>query len=401
MAVTLSYKNQPLPNYLANNPIVFELKSTIQEIIKFDVTISGSVVYTGAFIPAGTAPNYEVNISISEIAKSYLKESSISSTSLLVSAVTNSILPISVKFTQNDSVLYYSGNIYKGGIGKKMLRYLKQQNTDIFAYKFLNADKQFLMTTRTSGRHIVIKENELCPLYFFATDHEYSIVTEHLNTFTFPAMTAGNLYALNIEFLRQSSNNTYGKIPSYLAVLVDGKFVFDITIKEPVKSPNKYIIEFQNSFSSPERLEVTGKCMAEPEFDNDEGFRTYDSIIDDYIEQNDRIGLREIINAEFGYKTLEEFLFMRDMLQSNKRYLIDQFGNRSEVRVSAENFSHNIYPTEPGSVSLKIRMTDNDANYSPGVDESEPDFYFGEAIWLRGWTNSIGLLLSDSWLNTV
>jgi hypothetical protein len=308
---------------------------------------------------------------------------------------------VSVRFTQVNSTLNYSGIVYKGGIGKKMLRYLKGNNTDVFAYKFLNTNRQFFLTTRTSGRHIVIKENELYPLYFIATDKTYTVVTEYMNTFTFPAMTAGNLYAFNIEVLRRLSHDSYGKIPSYLGILIDGKFVFDITIKEPAKSLNKYVIQFLNSFSAFEKLEVTGKQVSEPEFAKDNTFMIYDQSIDDYIEQNNRLEIREIMKVDFGYKSLEEFLFMRDMLQSDKQYLIDSDGNRYKVRVSCDSFSHDLFPTEPGSVQLKIRMEDNDSNYSPAVDESGPDFNFGETIWRLGVTNGYGFLFADSTLNTV
>ena len=399
--MALSFKTQPAASYLVNNPIVFELKSNVQDLIRFDVSVSGSVVYSGTFIPTGSGTNFDANISISEILKSYMKDSDVANLTQLVSSVTNSFVQVSVHFTQGSSTLDYSGNIYKGGVGKKMLRYLKGKSTDIFAYKFLNTDKQFFLTTRTSGRHIVIKENELYPLYFIATDKSYTVVTEYGSTFTFPAMTAGNLYAFNIEVLRRLSYNSYRKIPSYLGILVDGKFVFDITIKEPAKSPNKYVIRFLNSFSAFEKLEVTGKQVSEPEFAEDNAFMIYDQSIDDYIEQNNRLGIREVMKADFGYKSLEDFLFMRDMLQSDKRYIIDPDGNQYEVRVSCENFSHDLFPTEPGSVQLKIRLVDSDSNYSPGIDESLPDFNFGEAIWTFGVTNGYGFLYADSMLNTI
>lgn len=220
--MALSFKTQPASNYLVNNPIVFELKSTVQDLIRFDVSVSGSVVYSGSSIPTGSGTSFEANISISEILKSYMKRSEVANITQLVSSVTNSFVQVSVHFTQNDSTLDYSGNIYKGGIGKKMLRYLKGKNTDIFSYKFLSTDKQFFLTTRTSGRHIVMKENELYPLYFIAAGKVYTVVTEYGSTFTFPAMTAGNLYAFNIEVLRRISDNLYHKIPSYLGVLVMG-----------------------------------------------------------------------------------------------------------------------------------------------------------------------------------
>jgi hypothetical protein len=401
MAGTLSYKTEPLPNYLVDNPIVFELKSTVQELIRVNIFASGSNGYSGTFMPVGSGASFEANISVSEILKSCMKRSEIANLTQPVSLVSNSFVRVWIFFTQNDSILGYDGNIYRGGIGKRMLRYLKEKNTDIFAYKLLNTDRQFFMTTRTSGRHIVVKENELCPLCFIASDRAYTVVTEYGNTFTFPAMTAGDLHALNIDAVRRLSYDSYRKIPSYLGILVDGKFVCDIIIKKPAKSPDSHVIQFLNSFSAFEKLEVTGKAAFEPEFAEDSAFLIYDQGIDDYIEQNSRSGIREVIKADFGYKSLEEFLFMRDMLQSDRRYLIDPDGNRQEVRVSCENFSHDLFPAEPGSVPLKIRFTDSDSNYSPEIDESLPIFKFGEGIWQSGTTNGYGFLLADAPLNTV
>lgn len=399
--MALSFKTQPSSSYLANNPIVFELKSNIQKLIHFDVLVSGNVVYTGMFMPVGPEGDFEANVDISDLVKSYMDKSEIENPDQLVSSVTNGFIQVSVQFKQNNSRINYSGRVYKGGVGKEMLRYLKAKNTDIFAYKFSNTDKQFFLTTRTSGRHIVLKENELLPLYFIATEKAYTVVTEYGKTFTFPAMTLGNVYTFNIEVLRNLSYNLYREIPSFLGILVDGIFVFDIVIKSATKAPNKYIISFLNSFAAYEKLEVTGRSISEPEFAEDNAFMIYDQSIDDYIEQNNRLAIREVMKADFGYKSLAEFLFMRDMLQSDKRYLIDSDENQREVRVSCENFSHDFFPTEPGSVQLTIRFVDNDRNYSPGIDESLPDFNFGEAIWRTGITNGYGFLYADSTLNTI
>jgi len=399
--MALTFKTAPASRYLANNPIVFELSSDVEDLIAFDVSISGVVIYAGTFMPTGSGAEFNANIGIADVIKPYLKSSEVGEMTQLVSYITNSFIQVSVVFTQGNSTINHSATIYKGGIGKKLLRYLKEKNTDIFTYKFLSAESQFFLTTRTSGRHIVVKENELYPLYFIATDKAYTVITEYGNTFTFPAMTVGNLYAFNIEVLRRLSYATYQKLPSYLGIMIDGKSVFNIIIKEPAKSPNKYVIQFLNSFSAFERLEVTGKKISEPEFAEDNAFMVYDQGIDDYIEQNNRLSFREIIKADFGYKSLGEFLFMRDMLQSDKRYLIDSKGDKHEIRVSCENFSHDLFPTEPGSVQLTIRLVDNDSNYSPEIDESENDFYFGESIWERGWTNENGYLFSNSRLNTI
>jgi len=406
----ITFTKQPPANVLANNPVLFELRADNRDPVRYIVRIeqyqgvSNYTIFNGVVFPAldSATSKYFATLNISELLRSYLLQSVISNPEQLVSKVNDFSMGFSVSFHDGSgSNLLYQGKFFQGGVGKKMLRHLNERNTDIFAYKLQNTDKQFFMTTRTSGRHIVIKENELSPLYFVATDKSYTVVTEYGQTFTFPEMTAGDVYAFNIEVLRRLSYNTYRKIPAFLGIIIDGKFVFDITIKPPVKSPNKYIIEFRNSFSAYERLEVTGKANSEPEFAEDNAFMAYDQHIDDYVEQNNRLGIREIIKADFGYKSLGEFLFMRDMLQSDKRYLIDPDGTRNEVRINVENFSHNLFPTEPGSVQLTIRLVDNDSNYSPGIDDSLPDFSFGEAIWLTGNTNGYGFLYEESTLNTI
>ncbi len=399
MSGTLTYKKQPKEAYLVNNPIVFELLSTIQELIHYNILIYGNIVFSGTSIPYMSDGGYESSIQIADIVKSQMEKSQIVSMSILVTQIANSHVPVSVEFTQGESTLNYSGKVYKGGIGKKMIRYLNTLNTDIFAYKLLNVDKQFFMTTRTSGRHIVIKENELFPLYFIASNKAYTVVSEYGNVFAFPELTEGDMYAFNIEVLRNASYTSYGKIPSYLGILVDGKFVFDIIIKKPAVTPDKYIIRFANSFSAFEKIEVTGKAIAKPEL-TDDAFMIYDHLTDDYIEQNNRLKIREIISADFGYKTFDEFLFIRDMLQSEKKYLIDQTGREHEVRISADDFTHDIVPREPGSIKLTIKYVDTDINHSPEIDESLADFNFGEAIWESGITNGYGFLFSDLTLIT-
>lgn len=405
----ITLTKQPPANVLVNNPVLFELQSDNAESIRYIVRIekyhgvTNHIIFNGILLPALNiaTSKYYCTLNVAKLLRAYILTASIENPEQLISTVNDFSMGFSVAFhgAPGENLLY-QGKFFQGGIGKKMLRYLNEGNTDIFAYKLLNTNRQFFLTTRTSGRHIVIKENELYPLYFVATDKAYTIVTEHGQTFTFPEMDADHVYAFNIEVLRRLSYNTYQKIPSYLAVMIDGQFTFDITIKKPANTPEKYIIQFQNSFAALEKLEVTGKALSEPEFSDENAFMAYDRGIDDYVEQNNRLGLREIIKADFGYKSLEEFLFMRDMLQSDKRYLISPDGTRHEVRVSCESFSHDLYPREPGSVQLKIRLVDNDSNYSPGIDDSLPDFSFGEAIWRTGDTNGYGFLFEDSILNT-
>ena len=326
--------------------------------------------YTGQYFPVGTFSDYWVDISVDDIIKPYLSDYNIVSPDSLISSSVFSFLEIGVRFRQGNTLLEYTGKIYNGGISKRFQRYLLEKNTEIFTYKLQNSDKQFALTTRTDSRHITMRESEICPLFFIAKNGAYTIETERGWIFTVPTLTEGNVYSLNIDHMRKFCTGTRNELPALFNVKVDGKVIFDITIIPTASVPYIYIIEFLNSYGVPERLEVSGKKTSEPEFGEENAFDRYNSDIDDYVEQNDRLPLREVINAEFGYKTLEEFLFARDMLQSNKRYLIDPSGKRHEVRVKSESFSHDLHPITPGNVSFEIRFVDLETEFSPVPDES-------------------------------
>ncbi|MDR2139975.1 MAG: leucine-rich repeat protein, partial [Tannerella sp.] len=104
----------------------------------------------------------------------------------------------------------------------------------------------------------------------------------------------------------------------------------------------------------------------------------YDFRVDDYVERNERQQRREIIIAESGYKTPDEMMFLRDLLQSDRVELIDADGARREVRVKAENFSHALWPFQPESVELSIRFAESDSRFTPRLplDDSRLDRIF-------------------------
>ena len=126
------------------------------------------------------------------------------------------------------------------------------------------------------------------------------------------------------------------------------------------------MIKFGNSYGLPERMEITGKCTYEPEGD-DESYDVYDLPVDDYVERNERQKRREIIKAQAGYKTRDELALMRDLPHSERTFPIDPDGSRGEVRVTADNFSHDLRPVLPESVEPNIRRLDSDTYFSPAL----------------------------------
>ena len=378
----ITFAKKPLPWVLVNNPILFRILSDTNEAIHYQVSIGSwqgttdYLAFEGILIPVAYQTHFECTVNIAAILTAHQLPASIDNPDLFFSAVSNFATAFSVYFyRENSENLTYTGKFYKGGIGKQMLRMLSESNTDIFAWKLQNITRQFLMTTRTNGPHIDIKRNELEPFFFVASGFDYRIIMRPgQEWFDFPTGMPGEVYAINIESLLQFYDSplmptTFLEMWVYLdAQHTQTKLVFDVTISEPDKTPNRYIIKFLNSFSVFEKIEITGKAKAEPEFDDNNAFMVYDPDIDDYIEKNNRLSLREIIKAECGYKTIDEFYFIRDMLQSDLRYIIGPDGIEHEVRVLADSFSHDIHPIVPGSVPLKIRFVESDTNYSPQID---------------------------------
>ncbi len=374
--MALVFKKQPLEYYLANNPIVFSLRTDSKSPVEMIFSSFYGNNFKGVYTPT-YAGYFEVTIDISDVIQSFIPVVNSIPNNSLTGAVDFSYLDIQVIFKQDIDQLIYYGKVYNGGVSKKMLRYMVAQKKDIFEWKLLNPDKQFLMTTRTSGRHITLRESELCPFYFIASNANYTLVAEDITTGAIPLkitfdlqnLTAGNIHTFDINHIRKN----YGKRFSYFKLNVNNNLICDMRLIPSAVVPDIYVIEFRNSYGVPERIEVSGKKTSKPEFSDDNAFNRFDPEVYDFIEQNERLAIREVIAAQFGYKTLEEFLFARDMLQSEKRYLITPSGSRYEVRVKSSEYTHELHPVTPDSVPLEISFVDTETEFSPPPDESLPD----------------------------
>ena len=397
----IGVEREPNERCLIDNPIVYQLRTDNADVVTFKVSVESSVVYEGTMHPTGASGKYYVYVAISELLRPYMKEV-IAPHITFVGPTTFSYIDVDVEFTQGGTNLSRAIKVYPGGVSKPFLRYLDDNNTDIFNYKMMDYTRNFFMTTRTNGRHIVMRESEVMPLFYIGDDNNRPyIITEHGREYhTMIAPDYGKIYAYTFNMLNEASDGF--KKSAYYAIYVGDDFVCDITIKQSAKIPHRYLIEFINSYGVRERIEVSGKKTAKPSFEKDNAYERYDSVIDDYVEKNERLGLREVIQAESGYKSIEEFFFLRDMLQSSRRWIVDAEGNKHEVRITIDNFQHDMHPDKPGSVSFSIRAIDEDIAYSPAIDNSLPEFTFGQGVWPKGLTEGYGLLYEDkSPLNTI
>ncbi|MDR1437051.1 MAG: hypothetical protein LBI65_02915, partial [Candidatus Symbiothrix sp.] len=301
--MALSFRKQPRENYLANNPIVFELLAEDStELINYNLQLDETDIYSGMVYPFGKGTDFYARIEVSDILKSKINPYETEKSDDVLKSVSGSYQTLHITFYQESTTLNATARIYRGGISKKMLRQLNENNTDIFSDRLLNRGKPFLLTSRTASGNIMMKRSELAPVYFIASGGNYKIAADNGYELTAPNLTAGNVYAFDLSHEKFDG-------ASFLQFFIDNNPVCSITVLEPAAVPFRFLLSFLNSFEVYEKIEITGKAFFEPEPEETEGYSVYDDRIDDYVEMRDRINFRETVNAETGYKTLEEFLF--------------------------------------------------------------------------------------------
>lgn len=400
MSATLVFRIAPKDYYLANNPIILKVRSSVQQLISYIVRVDGIDVYNGNLLPTGSGTQFDADISISEIIKPFLRVHELFDSGSVVRRVLNSRTDFEVEIVQGVLNLTHSGFVFRGGVSKQLIRTLNSLNTDIFNEKLISHTKQFLMTTRTLGSNIVIRESELVPFYFIAVDVAYMVVTEYGDIFLLstPNEDFGEIHAFDIAELRKLCFDLHNRLPSFFAFLVDNNYVFDITIKSDIVSREFITIQFLNSFSAFDKITLSGKAVFKPQI-LENSFREYDSIVEDYVSRNQRNEIQKIIEIESGYQTIDEYYLMLDMLQSDETYMIDSEKNFIRVLIKSPDFTHELNPTVPGSIKLQIKVQESDSNYSPPSMPSQ-NLGVAEAIWLNGVTNAYGFLYDNLTLNT-
>jgi hypothetical protein len=398
-------EQQPDSPLFARNPIIYEVSADAGSVISFDVLINGTVAYSGQRIPVLQGALYRCKMNISSIVSAFLAPYTLTPDNTMLFKLTGGICQVGMVFYQDsDEITTGTQTIYYGGLSASIYRRLLATLPDdvtLMGYRFMKLPRslQFALTTRTAGRNISIRESEIVPLAFiFISGIEYKIVTEKGYGIVLPAggLNTYDLVALDIQRIRDIVvANTGSAAPQKLHMLVNDSYVFTINIVPALPARRMLLLEFINSFGIPERVELTGLATSEPEFTADKTYNYYDTVTDSFVERTARVPLRETLLNETGFKTPEEFLFLRDMLQSNSHTLISPDGMRYDVTVSAENFSYELFPIAPQSIRIRIRLADAETMYSSPLDDSDPEYRYGESVWQRGITDAGGFNYQD------
>ncbi|UVV77414.1 hypothetical protein NXW84_06600 [Bacteroides fragilis] len=256
-----------------------------------------------------------------------------------------------------------------GGISKRLLRRLLDENSNIFTWKLLNSSVNFFKTTRTNGRIITIRETELLPIPFLYPDGALKIVAAGIETSL--SGTAGQPVALNLYRLRQKLFQTNQKLASVFDIYSGSTKSCTIVITPGTVSRERYLLEFLNSYGAYERIEVTGIGNIESEIESDSTYQIYDESIDDYIEARERQSARDKLQVESGYRNTEELVHLMDMLASDDIKILGLSGRNIRVNAVADNLTHAIRSTVPESIKMTLHFVDSDVRYTGSLSEDE------------------------------
>lgn len=347
---------------LAGNPIKLTINSS--SVVSYTIRQADRTIFSGS-------GEGEFSVFLQDILSGILSPKHLLNEStdiLLLDSTSATDIAISVQNTQGETKTL-SLKAVIGGISKRLLRRLLDENSNIFTWKLLNSSVNFFKTTRTNGRIITIRETELLPIPFLYPDGALKVVAADIETSL--SGTAGQPVALNLYRLRKKLFQTNQKLASVFDIYSGSTKSCTIVITPGTVSRERYLLEFLNSYGAYERIEVTGIGNIESEIESDSTYQIYDESIDDYIEARERQSARDKLLVESGYRNTEELVHLMDMLASDDIKILGLSGRNIRVNAVADNLTHAIRSTVPESIKMTLHFVDSDVRYTGSLSEDE------------------------------
>lgn len=263
--------------------------------------------------------------------------------------------------------------ILPGGISTQNFTRLALTGADVFAFRFLSLNRNFLFTTRSSGETVVVRETELMPLYFLSEQPE-SIVVKSLTQDLSTTLTveAPGIYAINFGEIRRGFFISSGKIVNAFRIYREGEPACRVLIARSEASKNRYLLKFRNSFGVFEMLEVTGAGTFSGKIsdEDDSSYREYLPVTGIYSGRRERMPAEMAVEVDSGVRSSDEMRFLLDMLASDEVYMLGY--SQTEVRVipSVESFSMPMRFETPQSVKVKLTFADEESNIMPDISNA-------------------------------
>lgn len=338
---------------LVGNPILVKVESKNEPSIKMVIAANGITLYKATAVPDN---NGLCTFSINDIFLNLFNRNRIENDGSLLKELPGSLLEYSVIITGRTTRLVVPGKCYPGGISHRLMRYLSAQGTDIFTAKFCNPRTNFLLSTRTNGSLITMRETEIGPLYCIGIGLPIVISDLHGHSYTLTPPADGKIYAINLPEIRRIFF-LEGALASYFSISVRNKVIAVVIITPG--NENSLILMFRNSLGMYEKIELSGVINIQPEIKKQDIVLKYDYLTNDFSKTTERSGYTPVLSVESGYKTNEELGFIQEFLLSDDIYLVNG-DELIRVMVSSTKMKYKRPMTDPTSIEIKITFCEDE-----------------------------------------
>lgn len=353
--MSLTANIYPATMALTGNPIKLSVNTT--SLATYVIKEGNNIVYTGS-------GEGDFSIFIQDILAAIVQPATLynESVDMLISA-TGSAKDITITVTNTEGgEVTLTLKALIGGVSKRTLRQLNDENSNIFTWKLLNSEGNFFQTTRGTGRLFTIRETELLPIPFIYPDAELKVVAAGIAT-PLPG-TTGDPVALNLYRLRKNLFETSHILASVFDIYSGEIKACTIVITPGTVSRERYLLQFLNSYGAYERIEVTGIGSIEHKAADEETYFVYDELVDDYVEARERQSGTDTLKVDSGYRSPEELVYLIDMLSSDDIKILGLDGRNIKVITTADNLASAARATTPESIKLTLRFAESEHHHT-------------------------------------
>lgn len=353
--MSLTANIYPATMALTGNPIKLSVNTT--SLATYVIKEGNNIVYTGS-------GERDFSIFIQDILAAIVQPATLynESVDVLISA-TGSAKDITITVTNTEGgEVTLTLKALIGGVSKRTLRRLNDENSNIFTWKLLNSEGNFFQTTRGTGRIFTLRETELLPIPFIYPDGELKVIASGITT-TLPG-TTGDPVALNLYRLRKNLFETSHVLASVFDIYSGEIKACTIVITPGTVSRERYLLQFLNSYGAYERIEVTGIGSIEHKAADEETYFVYDELVDDYVEARERQSGTDTLKVDSGYRSPEELVYLIDMLSSDDIKILGLDGRNIKVIATADNLASAARATTPESIKLTLRFAESEHHHT-------------------------------------
>lgn len=263
--------------------------------------------------------------------------------------------------------------VLPGGITRQNLRAYIRENKDCFSTRFLNGKGNFFLTTRTAGWCIIMKETEICPLYFVcAYPSDIAVRTLSGDAEWNLGIVDTGIYALDLADLRRIFFEGYHIIPGAFDIYREGAFACRIVFERTAPAKEHYRIKFRNSLGVFDIIDMTGQAKITSAEGNDESdkINRYDLLVDGFTHYQERAEKTHSITIDSILSTPHEIALLLDMLSSDEVYLLDLPGGPTAVIPSVEDLNRDLRMAAPAKFTIRLETVDPDAFVGDDISDS-------------------------------